>query len=165
MSAITILDPYYLAITFLISLFLQTSAFLVSFSLQTDKLTDLMGSLNFLVLSLFTVLVSRTSSARNLVVSIMIIVWATRLGGFLFFRVLKTGKDGRFDEMRSKFWSFAGFWTFQLMWCWIVSMPVTILNSPAVLNTGARVIAFGTATDIIGVTFWVIGFLLEVVGE
>lgn len=68
-------------------------------------------------------------------------VWAVRLGGFLLFRVLKTGGDSRFDEvsasasdsvrgvwntglvtfhlakqMRSQFFKFAGFWTFQLIW-------------------------------------------------
>lgn len=36
-----VLDNYYLAITFLISLGLQGTLFLVSFSFQTDKLTDL----------------------------------------------------------------------------------------------------------------------------
>lgn len=32
--------------------------------------------------------------------SVLVLLWSSRLGGFLFFRVLKTGKDGRFDEMR-----------------------------------------------------------------
>ena len=41
-------------------------------------------------------------------------IWASRLAGFLLFRVLKTGSDTRFDEMRSKFWSFAGFWVGQV---------------------------------------------------
>lgn len=36
-----VLDDYYLAITFLISLGLQGALFLISFSFQTDKLTDL----------------------------------------------------------------------------------------------------------------------------
>jgi hypothetical protein len=33
-----VLDDYYLAITFLVSLALQGSLFLISFTLQTDKL-------------------------------------------------------------------------------------------------------------------------------
>ena len=36
-----VLDDYYLAITFLVSLGLQGALFVISFSLQTDKLTDL----------------------------------------------------------------------------------------------------------------------------
>jgi hypothetical protein len=37
-------------------------------------------------------------------------VWATRMAGFLLFRVLKTGGDARFDEIRSHFFKFLGFW-------------------------------------------------------
>lgn len=46
--------------------------------------------------------------------------WSARLAGFLLFRVLKTGSDNRFDEMRSHFFKFAGFWTFQIIWVWVV---------------------------------------------
>ncbi|KAJ2931823.1 hypothetical protein H1R20_g5270, partial [Candolleomyces eurysporus] len=31
-------------------------------------------------------------------------------GGFLLFRVLKMGSDTRFDDIRSHFWKFLGFW-------------------------------------------------------
>jgi hypothetical protein len=41
----------------------------------------------------------------------------------------------------------------------VVSLPVTILNSPSV--TQASVPAFGTGADIAGVVIWVIGWLLE----
>lgn len=56
------------------------------------------------------------------------------------------------------------FWVFQLFWCWIVSMPVTILNSPAVVGSN-DVVAFGTASDVVGIIMWGIGFLLEVVAD
>ena len=141
MSTKLVLDNYYLAITFLISLALQGSAFLISFTLQTDKLTDLMGSVNFFVIAIVTLTLGGTYYTRNLVASyasplrfcveglirfldrIFVMIWATRLGGsvdcfsvvcnqlregcdrFLFFRVLKTGKDGRFDEMRVRYTS------------------------------------------------------------
>lgn len=104
-------------------------------------------------------------------------LWSLRLGGFLLYRVLKTGHDGRFDEMRvrflvlphfpifsfsfppffpyllyctdvfpneqSQFFKFMGFWAFQLFWVWIVSLPVTILNSPAVTSITEEVLALG----------------------
>lgn len=94
-------------------------------------------------------------------------IWSARLGGFLFFRVLKTGKDGRFDEMRQHFLRFAGFWVFQLFWCWTVSLPLTILNSPKVSDPvgGGGNVKFGTAGDIIGLIMWVIGFGIEALSD
>lgn len=67
MSPAHVLDDYYLAITFLISLALQGSLFAISFTLQTDKLTDAGGSVNFFILALFTLIAGNTYYARNLV--------------------------------------------------------------------------------------------------
>lgn len=87
------------------------------------------------------------------------IAWSLRLAGFLFFRILKTGKDERFNEMRSKFLSFLGFWAFQMLWVWIVSLPVTLLNSPNVARFPQR--DFGTGRDIAGVVMYAVGMVFE----
>ncbi|WRT64993.1 uncharacterized protein IL334_001934 [Kwoniella shivajii] len=93
-------------------------------------------------------------------------LWAARLAGFLLFRVLKTGSDTRFDDIRSHFFKFAGFWVGQIVWVWIVSLPVVILNSPAVSSpyrSGNP--SFGKATDIIGIILFAIGLFWEAVGD
>ena len=87
-----ILDNYYLAITFLVSLALQAGLLAFAFLCQSDKLTDLGGSLNFFLIALLTLCAGNTYSARQVVASVLVMVWAVRLGGFLCFRVFKTGK-------------------------------------------------------------------------
>ena len=42
---------------------------------------------------------------------------------------------------------------------WIVSLPVIILNSPAV--SSGRPPAFGTASDVLGIIIWVVGWVVE----
>lgn len=91
-------------------------------------------------------------------------VWASRLAGFLLVRILRSGKDDRFDKMRDKFFPFLGFWCFQMLWVWTVSLPVTVLNSPAVRVYGPQV-AFGTGRDIAGVVLFAIGLFFESVGD
>jgi steroid 5-alpha reductase family enzyme len=109
--AIHVLDNYYLAITFLITVAYQLFFFAIAFSLKFDKLTDFAGGTNFVVLSILTLCLSENrGDARNIVVSVFMMVWGARLSGFLLFRILKTGKDDRFDDKRDKFWSFLGFW-------------------------------------------------------
>lgn len=110
-GAVHILDNYYLAITLLITVAYQLFFFSIAFSLKFDKLTDFAGGTNFALLAILTLAwSSNRDNARNIVVSLFIIVWALRLSGFLLFRILKTGKDDRFDDKRDKFWSFLGFW-------------------------------------------------------
>lgn len=90
-------------------------------------------------------------------------IWAARLSGFLLFRIIKTGKDDRFDDKRDKFFPFLGFWVFQMIWVWTVSLPVTVLNSPNV--TKYRQPAFGTGLDVAGVVLWTLGFVVESVSD
>ncbi len=90
-------------------------------------------------------------------------LWGARLSAFLLFRIIKTGKDDRFDDKRDKFWSFLGFWVFQMIWVWAVSLPVTILNSPNVTRFDQP--DFGTGRDIAGVILWTIGFVMESVSD
>ena len=116
-----------------------------------------------MVLAIITLAFSGHHNARQIVDSIFIMIWGARLSGFLLFRILKTGKDDRFDDKRDKFFPFLGFWVFQMFWVWTVSLPVTILNSPNV--TKYHQPDFGTGRDIAGVILFTIGFLMESVSD
>jgi steroid 5-alpha reductase family enzyme len=125
--------------------------------------TDFAGGTNFVVLAIITLAFSGHHNARQIVDSLFIMIWGARLSGFLLFRIIKTGKDDRFDDKRDKFFSFLGFWVFQMIWVWTVSLPVTLLNSPNV--TKYRQPNFGTGRDIAGVILFTIGFLMESVSD
>lgn len=124
---------------------------------------DFAGGTNFVVLAIITLAFSGHHNARQIVDSLFIMAWGARLSGFLLFRIIKTGKDDRFDDKRDKFFPFLGFWVFQMLWVWIVSLPVTILNSPNV--TQFQQPNFGTGRDIAGVILFAIGFVLEAVSD
>jgi steroid 5-alpha reductase family enzyme len=158
-TPIHVLDPYCLAITLLVTIGYQLVGFGVAFTFKFDKLTDFMGGTNFVWLAVLTLSLSGTTNARQIVASIFIMLWGARLSAFLLFRILKTGKDDRFDDKRDKFFPFLGFWVFQMLWVWTVSLPVTILNSPAVLQY--RQPSFGKATDILGIIIFVLALGLE----
>jgi steroid 5-alpha reductase family enzyme len=67
--------------------------------------------------------------------------------------------------MRSNFFRFGAFWLFQLMWVWIVSLPVTVLNSPNISALSTEPIVFGSGSDAVGLIFYIIGMLLETLGD
>jgi steroid 5-alpha reductase family enzyme len=148
-----------LAITAGLTIIMQLSFFVVAFWMQFDKLTDLAGALNFLGNALLIFVLRGTYFPKQIIGTSLLGLWAVRLGGFLFYRVLIFGKDDRFDEMRSHFWSFLGFWIFQIIWVWTVSLPVTAINSSP-LDPGSI-----SALDIIGYVFFSIGLFSETVSD
>lgn len=75
------------------------------------------------------------------------------------YRVLVRGKDERFDQMRERCLAFLGFWIFQMVWVWVVSLPVTFLNSASV-NVGVL-----TWMDVVGGLLWLLGFILETIAD
>ncbi|CAI0654260.1 unnamed protein product [Colletotrichum noveboracense] len=163
MAVVHVLDDYYLAITALITIAYQLLFFSIAFSFKFDKLTDFAGGTNFVLLAIITLALSGHHHARQVVASIFIMLWAARLSGFLLFRIIKTGKDDRFDDKRDKFFPFLGFWIFQMIWVWTVSLPVTVLNSPNVTQYPQH--PFGTGRDVVGIIFFVVGFTMEAVSD
>lgn len=163
MALVHVLDNYYLAISFLICLGYQAIFFAISVGFKTDQLNDVAGGTNFVLLAIITVSMYGQHEARQIVDSIFIMIWGARLAGFLLFRIIKTGKDDRFDDKRGKFLPMLGFYTFQTLWVWTVSMPVTVLNSPIVNQYPQP--AFNKATDILAVIGFGIGIIIETVSD
>lgn len=160
-----VLDHFYLLITLLITVGYQLTGFFIAWVLQFDKITDFTGGSNFFLLAIITLTFGGTYNTRNIVATVFQLIWATRIAGFLLFRVLKTGSDTRFDDIRSNFNKFLGFWIGQILWVWVVSLPVVILNSPAVSRKDEGNPSFGTAGDVIGIILWVIGWSMETIAD
>ncbi len=148
------MDKYYLGLTLLVTIGMQLAMFAVAWTFRFDKVTDISGSMNFVFLAWLVYWAKGTQYTRQTVCLILLTVWAFRLGGFLLYRVLKRGKDERFDEMRDSFGKFLGFWIFQMVWVWVVSLPVTMMQaSPLDASLGV--------TDYIGWALWGVGFICE----
>ncbi|KAL7684773.1 hypothetical protein Plhal304r1_c034g0107261 [Plasmopara halstedii] len=148
---------YMLLICFGITTIMQCSFFFVAYTCQFDKVTDLAGALNFITLAVLSLLLQGNDDTRAIVVTCMQVIWAIRLGSFLLIRVLKRGKDERFDEMRANCLAFFGFWVFQILWVFLVSIPVIIANSSSDQVNGD----FGNSCDVIGIGIWGVGMVIE----
>ncbi|KAG6614074.1 Plasma membrane protein [Phytophthora cinnamomi] len=140
-----------------VTVFMQCSFFAVAYTCQFDKVTDLAGALNFIVLAVLSLVLQGVYNARSIVATCLQVAWALRLGSFLLLRVLKRGKDERFDEMRANCAAFFGFWVFQILWVFLVSLPVVLANSSGDQTDHS----FGEARDIVGIAVWTVGMAVE----
>jgi len=142
----------------IIIFFLQWIVFIPSYLLSTEHFFDLTGSVTFITVSILAFLMNDSNNLRQLIVLILIMIWALRLGSFLFLRIRKAGEDSRFTTIKKDFLVFFLTWNLQGLWVLFTLFgALTILTSNNNQNFGIL--------DIIGVLIWVIGFLIEVVSD
>jgi steroid 5-alpha reductase family enzyme len=138
-----------LAFLLLISLGINLFMFIPAFIYRTDKLTDLSYSISFIFLILFG-LFWYSPTPQNIILSFMVILWALRLGVFLFIRIRKMEKDKRFDGIRESFLRFIKFWILQGFAVWIILVPSLFF-----------IVGIGTDFFWFGFFVWLIGLLIE----
>ncbi|MQY76844.1 MAG: DUF1295 domain-containing protein [Spirochaeta sp.] len=151
-------DIYNILSTLLISFTIQMFFFIFAISFKTDKVTDFSYSLSFILITLLLTLLNKAYTPGHILLTIFIIIWGLRLGSYLFLRILKIGKDDRFDDKRNNVLSFLGFWILQAATVWIVLIPAAVYFS---LDKEPGF----TPLYCIGVSLWVIGFIIEVVSD
>ena len=146
-----------IVLSFAVSLALNGAFFAVAAVRKTDVVTDLSYSLTFAVLAI----VLPFTGARELVqivASLLVLVWAVRLGAYLFRRILRMKVDHRFDEMRDKPLRFARFWFLQAITVAVVMLPVSyLLDSDNPPGFGPWAIA--------GACVWLVGLVIEAVAD
>ena len=135
----------------LIALAFNLAMFAFAYRFKTDKLTDLSYALTFTFLAIVGFF-SNNFSKFKLILCLMILLWAFRLGAFLFIRIRKIKKDRRFDGIRENFIKFFQFWFLQGITVWIILVPSLIL-----FNSSIHLTFFSW----IGFAIWFIGLTIE----
>ena len=125
---------------------------------KTEHYFDLTGSATYISVTALALLLSDDLDTRAVIVGAMVMLWAVRLGSFLFRRVRRAGRDGRFDEIKTDSLRFLMTWTLQGLW--------VLLTLAAVLAiiTGAERKSIGWVA-IVGIAVWAAGFAIEVVAD
>jgi steroid 5-alpha reductase family enzyme len=137
---------------------IQWLAFIPAFVLQTERFYDLTGSLTYIAVTIVAVLLGPAPDTRSWVLLVLVLVWAVRLGTYLFTRMRKVGKDDRFDAIKPSFIRFLNTWTLQALW-----VSITLAAGLAAITTDLRK-GFGVLA-IIGLVVWLAGFGLEATAD
>jgi steroid 5-alpha reductase family enzyme len=131
---------------------LNLTGFIVAFNFGTDKMTDISYALTFAGIGVFGILHDWSSPAKW-VVSLLVLVWAARLGGYLLYRIHTIGRDTRFDTMRHVWWRFGGFWLLQALAAWIVMLPATLLSQVPQVADIQLLVIIGAILALGGIVF------------
>lgn len=137
---------------------IQWIAFIPAFLRQTEKFFDLTGSLTYISVTLLALVFSSNVDARSLLLFVLVLIWAVRLGSFLFLRIRKAGKDDRFDELKPSFIRFLNVWTIQGLWVTFTAAAAWV----AITTSTRKELDFFA---LLGALVWALGFGLEVVAD
>jgi steroid 5-alpha reductase family enzyme len=160
---------------------LNLAGFALTAATGTHRITDLTGTAAFALSALATY--GKKGTIVSKLLTGAVVLWAGRLGGYLFGRIMTIDKDERlnkfFRKTRDEPWftgpsnfplKLAGFWTIQALWGFVVLLPVTLTHALISKNASAAKqllerSPLRKAGVAIGLTGFTIGFLVESIAD
>lgn len=137
---------------------IQWLVFIPAYILRTEKFFDLTGSLTYVTVVLVAVLLGEKPDARALLLMGMVMLWALRLGSFLVTRIRKSGKDSRFDSIKTSLLRFLQTWTLQGLW---VSFTLAAVLAAITSRVRADLDIFA----LVGFVVWAFGLGIEAIAD
>ena len=130
-------------------------AFVPSWLARSERTFDLIGSLTYISVTALALILGPRNEWTSWLMAALVMIWAGRLGSFLFRRIRRDGKDVRFDKLKVDFLRLLMTWTLQGLWVSLTAMAAWTAI------TSADEAPFGVLT-IVGLAVWMIGFAIEV---
>ena len=148
------------AFTFIliIAVLLQVIFFIPSFLLKTEKYYDLVGSLTYITTISLAYLSVENKTMIDSIIYFYVMVWALRLGIYLFRRVRNDGKDVRFEKAKKHFFWFLQYWMGQALWVSLTACAAII----AILSPEEDTLP---VLAIVGMALWLSGFAIESISD
>ena len=142
----------------LLAFCLQWVAFVPAYLGRTERYFDIVGSATYILATTMLLILSESLDARSVILGLMVFIWALRLGSFLFMRIHKAGKDGRFDVIKNCFVRFLAAWTLQGLWITFTAAAAWT----AIASNYKEPLGWYAA---IGILLWLVGIAIEVVAD
>jgi steroid 5-alpha reductase family enzyme len=146
-----------------LSFIIHWLVFIPSFFYKTEKFYDITGTVAYMSILITTayllsIIKNEVVLLRSILSIIFVMIWAIRLGAFLFTRVIKVGEDKRFEDAKKSFSKFLMFFNISALWVFltIVNVLTMIINNSDSITDIFFIIGFSIA---------IIGLIIEVVAD
>jgi steroid 5-alpha reductase family enzyme len=152
--------PYIILQCAIISIAIHAVIGIPSIISRSERFYDFTGTISvWAMISLcYWTLPTTHIQTRGQSLAILCLIWTTRLGGFLLFRILKHKKDRRFDQLKKNPVSFLIAWEMSATWT-----VITILSALAALTSDKQ--APLQSIDFLMIIGWIIAFAIETIAD
>jgi steroid 5-alpha reductase family enzyme len=142
----------------IVAVVIQVIFFIPSFLLKTEKYYDLVGSLTYVTTISLAYFSVDNKTTIDSIIYIYVMIWASRLGIYLFRRVQKDGKDVRFEKAKKHFFWFLQYWIGQALWVALTACAALI----AILSPEDNTLP---VLAMVGMALWLTGFTIESISD
>lgn len=156
------LSDYLISTTVTVFIYMNV-LFIIAQIKRDDSIVDSGWGLGFVMIVLCTLFMEPFYTARNLLVSTLVIIWGLRLSLHILFRNLGKPEDLRYAAWRRNW----GKWFLLRSYFQIFMLPglfMLLIAFPVVLINFSPRQGF-TFLDIIGLLVWITGFFFEAAGD
>lgn len=130
---------------------------------KDNSIVDIAWGPGFILVSILTFYISQKFMFRQILVCALVVIWGARLAVHIAVRNRGRGEDYRYAKWRRDWgrWfflrSFFQIFMLQGVILLVVVYPIILINHAS--GSGIRIL------DIIGISFWLIGFFFEAIGD
>jgi len=144
----------------ILALLINLVAFVPASARRTERFYDLTGSLTYVSVITFSLACSWPRlGSRGWLVAVLVLIWALRLGSFLYRRVMRSGRDRRFDQIKLRPSHFAVAWIVQALWVFLTSLAAVVVIATDSPDSSMSWI------EVLGTMLWAFGFGVEVIAD
>ena len=128
----------------------------------SDKLYDVTGAISFICVTVYSLMKNFNNLTKDgLLMGTMGIMWAFRIGYYLFYRTLSSGLDSRFEIFRNT--PLLMYYPFFLQFLWTSSLLLP--NLAVIYNDKNKENKEFTLLKYSGYFIWIIGFITEITAD
>lgn len=137
--------------------------FVVALFKKDNSIVDIAWGLGFILVALLTFFLDGEFAGRHIFVTVLVLIWGTRLAVHIFFRNKGRGEDFRYAQWRREWgkWfllrSFFQIFMLQGLLLLVIASPIILTN-----HSRERGISY---LDLVGVVLWITGFFFEATGD
>lgn len=146
-----------------ISLTLMTFVFFLAQLKRDNSIVDIAWGLGFIIIALFTFFTFGSFLERQVLITLLTVLWGLRLSIYILIRNKGRGEDYRYKEMRKSWGASASLQAFfkvfmlQGLLMTVIAFPIITVNYSYALEL--------TIFDYFGLGLWCFGFVMESIAD
>lgn len=138
--------------------------FIIAQTQKNNGLIDITWGLAFLLSTVVAFVIGKPQGLVPLVMSLLVLIWGTRLSWHLIRRNVGKPEDFRYANMRNS-WNPSTFYLRMFVQIYLLQLVLNFLINLTTITANLQDISSWSLLASIGVVIWLIGFYFEAVGD